>query len=66
MSRHIFSSVSISKRNSKDNTKVRMVLDGEVLVWLPLPKTASKAVGTKIINVFKQAALTFFDELATS
>lgn len=61
-----FSSVSISKQNSKDNTKVRMILDGEVLVWLPLPKSASRAVGKKIINVFEQAALTFFDELATS
>ena len=64
----IFSSVPITKQNSKskDNTRVRMILDGEVLVWLPLPKTASKAVGKKIINVFEQAALTFFDELATS
>jgi len=61
-----FLSVAISNQNSKDNTKVKMILDGEVLVWLPLPKTAARAVGKKIINVFEQAALTFFDELATS
>ena len=52
--------------SSEDSTRVRMILDGEVLVWLPLPKSAARAVGKKIINVFEQAALTFFDELATS
>lgn len=61
-----FSSVPITKQNSKDDTRVRMILDGEVLVWLPLPKSAARAVGKKIINVFEQVALTFFDELATS
>lgn len=45
--------------------KVKMSLDSEILVWLPLPKVASKAVGKKIISAFETAALDFFEELAS-
>jgi hypothetical protein len=50
-------------RNKDQRASVKMSLDGEVLVWLPLPKAASKAVGKKIISTFKTAALDFFHEL---
>ena len=46
--------------------KVKMMLEGEVLVPLPLPKVASKAVGKKIITVFEQAALAYFQDLSTT
>ncbi|KAL3805728.1 hypothetical protein ACHAW5_010931 [Stephanodiscus triporus] len=50
-------------RNKDQRASVKMSLDGELLVWLPLPKAASKAVGKKIISTFKTAALDFFHEL---
>jgi len=53
------------RRNKDQRISVQMSLDGEVLVWLPLPKAASKAVGKKIISTFKAAALDFFHELDT-
>ncbi len=54
------------RHRSKDQrVSVQMSLDGEVLVWLPLPKAASKTVGKKIISTFKTAALDFFHELDT-
>lgn len=52
--------------SSKDEeSKVRMALDSELLVWLPLPKAASRAVGKKISSVFESVALGFFEELAS-
>lgn len=42
------------------DSKVKMSLENEVLVWLPLPKIAIRAVGKKILTVFEQAALDFF------
>ena len=53
------------RRNKDQRVSVQMSLDGEILVWLPLPKAASKAVGKKIISTFKAAALDFFHELDT-
>ena len=53
------------RRNRDQRVSVQMSLDGEILVWLPLPKAASKAVGKKIISTFKTAALDFFHELDT-
>lgn len=41
-----------------------MILDYELLVWLPLPKTASNAVGKKVSSVFETVAIDFFEELA--
>lgn len=51
--------VDSSGKENKD--KVKMVLKSEILIWLPLP---SKAIGKKIINVFEEAALAYFDDLA--
>ena len=36
-----------------DDAQVKMTLDCELLVWLPLPKTATKAVQKKIGSVFE-------------
>mmetsp|Transcript_1604 Transcript_1604/g.2224 ORF Transcript_1604/g.2224 Transcript_1604/m.2224 type:complete len:308 (-) Transcript_1604:40-963(-) len=44
--------------------KVKMTLDCELLVWLPLPSVASKAVRTKIGTIFEEIVAEFFDELA--
>mmetsp|Transcript_4061 Transcript_4061/g.7059 ORF Transcript_4061/g.7059 Transcript_4061/m.7059 type:complete len:305 (-) Transcript_4061:251-1165(-) len=44
--------------------KVKMTLDCELLVWLPLPSVASKAVQKKISSVFEEIVAEFFDELA--
>eukprot|EP00984_Skeletonema_dohrnii_P013532 scaffold5597_cov154-Skeletonema_dohrnii-CCMP3373.AAC.1 len=44
--------------------KVKMTLDCELLVWLPLPSVASKAVRKKISSVFEEIVAEFFDELA--
>lgn len=52
--------------NSNTEMKVKMTLDCEVLVWLPLPKTASNQVRKKISSVFETVALDFFEELATN
>ncbi len=62
-----FSSVPLMSVDNQrhESAKVRMQLDSEILVWLPLPKAASKAVGKKITSVFESAALGFFDELAS-
>ena len=50
---------------AKDSRRgVKMTLDCEILVWLPLPKAASKAVKKKISSVFETVALDFFEELA--
>ncbi|KAL7452092.1 hypothetical protein ACHAWC_006513 [Mediolabrus comicus] len=45
--------------------KVKMTLDCKLLIWLPLPPAARRAVVKKIIAVFESVAVTFFDELAT-
>mmetsp|Transcript_8586 Transcript_8586/g.12745 ORF Transcript_8586/g.12745 Transcript_8586/m.12745 type:complete len:304 (-) Transcript_8586:135-1046(-) len=44
--------------------KVKMTLDCELLVWLPLPSVASKAVRKKISSVFEEIVAEFFNELA--
>ncbi len=44
--------------------KVKMTLDCELLVWLPLPSVASRAVRTKIGSTFEKIVAEFFDELA--
>lgn len=49
----------------EEEVKVKMALDSELLVWLPLPKAASNAVGKKISSVFEAVALDFFEELAS-
>ncbi len=46
--------------------KIKMRLENEVLIWLPLPEAAIKAVGKKILSVFEQAALDFFQGLYAS
>lgn len=45
---------------------VKMSLESEVLIWLPLPKAAIRAVRKKIVSVFEEAALDFFYGLYTS
>jgi hypothetical protein len=47
-------------RNKEQSVSVDMSFDGKVLIWLPLPKAASKAVGEKIISAFKTATIDFF------
>ena len=47
-------------RNKDQRVSIEMSLGGEVLVWLPLPKAASKALGEKIISAFKTATIDFF------
>jgi len=49
-----------------EGMKVSMNLDCELLVWLPLPKAATKAVTKKISSVFENVAINFFEELATN
>lgn len=51
--------------NEDQGARVKMSLDSEILVWLPLPKAASRAVGKKITSAFETAALVFFEELAS-
>jgi len=46
------------------DSKVKMTLDCELLVWLPLPQAASNAVGKKIRSVFEGVAVDFFEDLA--
>ncbi len=46
--------------------KVKMTLDCKLLIWLPLPPAARRAVARKIIAVFESVAVAFFDELATA
>jgi hypothetical protein len=46
--------------------QVKMSLESEVLVWLPLPKAAVRAVRKKIVSVFEEAALDFFYGLYAS
>ena len=41
-------------------SKVKMTLDCELLVWLPLPSVASKAVQKKISSVFEEIVTEFF------
>jgi hypothetical protein len=43
---------------------VKMTLDCELLVWLPLPGSASRAVRRKIGSVFESVALDFLEEQA--
>jgi len=50
-------------RKKDQHVSIKMSLDGEVMVWLPLPKAASKAVGKKIISAFETAALDYFHEI---
>ena len=46
--------------------KVKMALDCKLLIWLPLPPAARRAVARKItIAAFESVAVAFFDELAT-
>lgn len=60
--------VSVSNGDQSGNedkgARVKMSLDSELLVWLPLPQAASRAVGKKITSAFETAALEFFGELA--
>mmetsp|Transcript_15774 Transcript_15774/g.24510 ORF Transcript_15774/g.24510 Transcript_15774/m.24510 type:complete len:297 (+) Transcript_15774:121-1011(+) len=44
--------------------QVKMTLDCELLVWLPLPSVASKAIRTKIGSIFEEIVAEFFNELA--
>jgi hypothetical protein len=53
------SSISLQK-------KVKMTLECKLLVWLPLPSIASKAVRKKISSVFEEIVAEFFDDLATA
>lgn len=53
------SSISLQK-------KVKMKLECKLLVWLPLPSIASKAVRKKISSVFEEIVAEFFDDLATA
>jgi hypothetical protein len=41
--------------------RVKMTLDCELLVWLPLPHASMQGVRNKISSVFESAALEFFD-----
>lgn len=43
---------------------LKMTLECELLVWLPLPGSASRAVKRKIRSVFESVALDFLDERA--
>jgi len=58
-----FDSIGNDAVENVDEVRVKMTLECEVLVWLPLPKAASKQVGKKISSVFETAALDFFEEL---
>lgn len=61
------SSLQSQKRNNvQDDEQVEMSLDSELLVWLPLPGPASRAVQKKISSVFKTVATDFFEELAST
>jgi hypothetical protein len=48
-----------------ERKRVKMTLDCKLLIWLPLPPAARRAVARKIIDVFESVAVAFFDELAT-
>ena len=48
-----------------ERSRVKMTLDCKLLIWLPLPPAARRAVARKIIAVFESVAVAFFDELAT-
>ena len=48
-----------------ERRRVKMTLDCKLLIWLPLPPAARRAVARKIISVFESVAVAFFDELAT-
>ena len=50
---------------SMERKRVKMTLDCKLLIWLPLPPAARRAVARKIIAVFESVAVAFFDELAT-
>ena len=54
------------QKNDDRPKMIKMYLENEVLIWLPLPKAAIKAVGKKILSVFEQAALDFFHGLYAS
>ncbi len=54
------------RKNDHGPKRIKMCLENEVLIWLPLPKAAIKAVGKKILSVFEQAALDFFHDLYAS
>ena len=43
----------------KQLSKVKMTLDTEILVWLPLPSMASRAVQKKIGSVFEEIVVEF-------
>ena len=45
--------------NSVRQSKVKMTLDTEILVWLPLPSMASRAVQKKIGSVFEEIVAEF-------
>ena len=53
-------------QNKVQQKNVKMSLESEVLVWLPLPKAATMAVGKKILSVFESAALDFFHDIYAS
>ena len=44
---------------SVKQSKVKMTLDTELLVWLPLPSIASRAVQKKIGSVFEEIVAEF-------
>ncbi|KAL9185309.1 hypothetical protein ACHAXT_003086 [Thalassiosira profunda] len=54
-----------SRELSEAGEMVKMRLECEILVWLPLPKAASHAVRKKIGSVFETVALDYFEELAS-
>lgn len=48
-------------RQNSDDLGVKMKLDCELLVWLPLPNAAKNGVKNKISSVFESVALDFFN-----
>ena len=50
--------------NSQQETEcgVKMLLDCELLVWLPLPRAAERKVREKISSIFESVVIDFFNE----
>ena len=61
-----FTSHSHNDENStqKDEVGLKMTLDCQLLVWLPLPHIAKNEVRNKITSVFERVAIDFFKERA--
>lgn len=58
-------SVGSEKMAPEKKADVKMELECELLVWLPMPNAVSKQVASKIRSVFETVALDFFKELAS-